>query len=275
MRVDLHLHTNASDGQHSPTELVTLAQRFDVIAITDHDTTSGIEEALQAARRYGSPEIVPGIELSAEDEGSDVHVLGYFVDTSDADFQETLRRFRKDRYDRGQRIRDKLAALGMPLDWDRVLAIADGGSIGRPHIARAMVEAGYVGTVREAFDLYIGNDGPAYVARQRLTPEDAIALIHRAKGVAVLAHPGLLDDFVAMIDRLLPHGLDGVEVNHPSNPDDVRLQLRAVARKHGLIMTGGSDFHGAAIKADVQIGMETPPDGFLQALKARAARYAG
>lgn len=274
MRVDLHLHTNASDGQHTPSELVALAQRFDVIAITDHDTTEGIAEAQEAARRVGSPLIIPGIEFSAEDEAGDVHVLGYFVDINDAAFQAELRKFRSDRFDRGQRILEKLAALGLPLDWDRVMAIAEGGSIGRPHIARAMVEAGYVETVREAFNRYIANDGVAYVARRRLSPEEAVHMIHAAKGVAVLAHPGLLPDHAAMVRRLIPHGLDGVEVNHPSNSEEVRLSLRALAREYMLITTGGSDFHGLAIKPDVHIGMETPPEGCVQALRKRAEKYA-
>lgn len=274
MRVDLHLHTNASDGQHTPSELVTLAHRFDVIAITDHDTTDGIAEAQEAARKHGSPLVIPGIEFSAEDEAGDVHMLGYFVDIHDAAFQAELVKFREERLNRGQKMLEKLAALGMTLDWERVLALADGGSIGRPHIARAMVEAGYVDSVRDAFNRYIGNDGIAYVARRRLTPEDAVHMIHAAKGVAILAHPGLLPDPVSMVKRLLPHGLDGVEVNHPSNSETVRLSLRALAREYVLIMTGGSDFHGAAVKADVHIGMETPPEGCVEALRKRAAHYA-
>lgn len=274
MRVDLHLHTNASDGQHTPSELVVLAQKFDIIAITDHDTTDGIAEAQEAARKIGSPQIIPGIEFSAEDDAGDVHMLGYFIDIQDAAFQAELQKFQNDRFTRGQRMVEKLAALGLPLDWNRIAALADGGSIGRPHIARAMVEAGYVETVREAFDRYIANDGIAYVARRRLSPEEAVHMIHAAKGVAVLAHPGLLPDPEAMVRRLIPYGLDGVEVTHPSNSESVRLQMRALAREFSLIMTGGSDFHGLAIKPDVRIGMETPPEGCVQALRQRAQRYA-
>lgn len=274
MRVDLHLHTNASDGQHSPSELVALAQKFDIIAITDHDTTEGIAEAQAAARRTGSPLIIPGIELSAEDDGGDVHMLGYFVDIHDADFQAELRKFRSDRHDRGQRIVEKLAGFGMPLDWARIEQIAEGGAIGRPHIARALVEAGYVETVREAFDRYIANDGIAYVPRRRLSPEEAVHMIHAAQGVAVLAHPGLLPDPASMVRRLVICGLDGVEVTHPSNSEATRLLLRALAKEYSLIMTGGSDFHGAAVKPAVHIGMETPPEGCVEALRKRAARYA-
>ncbi len=274
MRVDLHLHTNASDGQHTPSELVALAQKFAIIAITDHDTTDGIAEAQEAARKVGSPQIIPGIEFSAEDDAGDVHMLGYFIDIHDQAFQIELRKFQSDRFTRGQRMVEKLAALGLPLDWERVTALADGGSIGRPHIARAMVEAGYVDSVRDAFNRYIANDGIAYVARRRLSPEEAVHMIHAAKGVAVLAHPGLLPDPEALVRRLVPQGLDGVEVTHPSNSEAVRLLLRALAREFSLIMTGGSDFHGLAIKPDVHIGMETPPDGCVAELRKRAARYA-
>lgn len=271
MRVDLHLHTTASDGQYAPTALISLARQhgLEVIAITDHDTTAGIKEAQEAAAATGSPLIIPGIELSAEDAAGDVHVLGYYIDVEANAFQDRITRFRKDRYSRGERIVERLAALGMPLDWARVLAIADGGAIGRPHIARAMVEAGYVESVRQAFDRYLYNGGPAYVARSRLTPEEAIDLIHSAAGVAVLAHPGLLADYITMVNRLIRAGLDGVEVVHPANPENVRLNLRALAQKHHLIMTGGTDFHGLDVKEGVLLGSVTPPPGCVIALQER------
>ena len=274
MRADLHLHTNASDGQYSPTELVELARKFDVIAITDHDTTEGIAPAQQAAQFQGAPAVIPGIELSAEDDEGDVHVLGYYVDIHNADFQETLKRFRDNRYRRGQLMLEKLAAMNMPLQWGRVTAIANGGAIGRPHIARAMLEAGYVESVKDAFNRFISNDGPAYVARTRLSPEESVGLIHKASGVAVLAHPGLLKDYRAMLQRMIAVGLDGVEVNHPSNSEAVRLDLRGIARSNRLIMTGGSDFHGPNIKPDVTLGMVSPPEGVVDALKLAASRYA-
>ncbi|MFN8565467.1 MAG: PHP domain-containing protein [Anaerolineae bacterium] len=274
MRADLHLHTNASDGQYRPAELVELARKFDVIAITDHDTTDGVEEAQQAAARYGAPIVIPGIELSAEDADGDVHMLGYYIDIHNQSFQDTLARFRENRYRRGQKMVEILTAMGMPLDWNRVAAIAGDGAIGRPHIARAMLEAGYVESVKDAFNRYIGNDGPAYVARTRLTPEESVALIHSAGGVAVLAHPGLLNDYRAMIRRLVAVGLDGVEVNHPANDEATRLDLRGIATTNHLIMTGGSDFHGPQVKPDTMLGMVSPPDGVVDALRQTAARYA-
>ena len=274
MRVDLHVHTNASDGQYSPTELVALARGFDVIAIADHDTTGGVAEAQQAAAQQGSPVVIPAIELSAEDSAGDVHVLGYYVSIDAPKFQATLEHFRANRYTRAQKMLDKLAALGMPLEWDRVVEIAGGGSIGRPHVARALLEKGYVESVKDAFNRYIANDGPAYVARTRLSPEESVELIHSAGGAAVLAHPGLLKDYRAMITRLIPVGLDGVEVNHPSNREDVRLDLRGIAAANHLIMTGGSDFHGPKVKPEIQMGMVTPPKGAVAALKQAAGQYA-
>lgn len=271
MRVDLHLHTTASDGRLAPSQLVRLAraQRLDVIAITDHDTTAGIEEAVQAAG--GLPVIISGIELSAEDARLDVHILGYFVQAHDEDFQAALARFRDDRERRGYKIVAKLAEMGLPVAWERVLALANGGSVGRPHIARALVEAGYVESVKEAFDRYLRTGGPAYVARERLTPEGAVDLLHRAGGAAVLAHPGLLPDYAAMVARLVPAGLDGVEVVHPKNSETARANLRALAGHYGLIMTGGTDYHGP--DSDAAIGSITAPPGCVQALQERAATY--
>lgn len=270
---DLHAHTTASDGQLTPTELVNLAQQIGlrVIGVTDHDTTGGVEEAQQAA---GSAlEVIPGVELSAEDEAGDVHTLGYFIDIHIASFQEKLERFRAGRYYRGQEIVKKLAALGMPLEWARIEAIANGGAIGRPHIARAMVEAHYVSSIQEAFDRYIDNDGPAYVPRTRLSPEEAIALIHEAGGAAVLAHPGLLDDYEAMIERLVPAGLDGVEVVYPRHSTEVEVRTRLLADRYGLVMTGGSDFHGLNIVGKAMLGSVSPPPESVEALRERAKQY--
>ncbi|MBI5667599.1 MAG: PHP domain-containing protein [Chloroflexi bacterium] len=271
VRVDLHLHTTASDGQLAPSALVRLAQaqRLDVIAITDHDTTAGLAEAEQAAG--GLPVIILGIELSAEDARLDVHVLGYFFDAQDEAFQAVLARFRDDRERRGQKIVVKLAELGLPVAWERVLALANGGAVGRPHVARALVEAGYVESVKEAFDRFLYTGGPAYVPRERLTPEGAIDLIHGAGGAAVLAHPGLLPDYAVMVVRLVSAGLDGVEVAHPKNSETVRANLRALAGHYGLVMTGGSDYHGP--ESDAAIGSVTPPPGCTEALRERAAKY--
>lgn len=280
MRVDLHTHTTASDGQLTPTELVALAVKrgLSIIAITDHDTTDGIAEAQRSPVIY-APVVLPGIELSAEDSTSDqrsrdVHMLGYLIDVHDDPFQQRLQQFREDRFQRGEKIVHRLADLGMPVSWERVVAIAEGGAIGRPHIARALVEAGYVESIGEAFQRFIYNGGPAYVARRRMTPEEAITLIHSAGGVAVMAHPGLVLDYEAMIrERLVPAGLDGVEVVHPRNPEDVRLTLRGLVQRFGLIMTGGSDFHRPEDDGSILLGTLNPPAGCVAALRERATRY--
>ncbi len=281
MRLDLHLHTHASDGQFSAEEVVAqaLALGLNVIAITDHDTTEGVLPA-QTAAASTSLQVLAGIELSAEDDAGDVHMLGYCLNIANPILQERLQDFRENRYFRGNQILKKLATLGVNVSWERVLEMAgvenddptQASSIGRPHIARAMVEAGYVDTVKEAFNRYIANDGPAYVARTRLTPEEAIELIHTAQGVAVLAHPGLLPQHVAMVERLVPAGLDGVEVVHPQNTENVRLDLRGLAKIHGLVMTGGSDFHGPNIK-EVKMGSVNPPPDAVTQLLERAERY--
>lgn len=271
------MHTAASDGQYAPADLVTLARQrgLDVIAITDHDTTEGYQEARQAVFMTGSPlEILPGIELSAEDESGDVHMLGYLFDADAPHFQQQLEHFRQDRFYRAEKIVRRLDALGLPVAWRRVVEIAGGGAIGRPHIARALVEAGYVNSIAEAFERYIHNGGPAYVARRRMSPEEAIALIHGAGGVAVMAHPALVPGYLALLkERLIPAGLDGVEVVHPKNPEAVRLDLRGLARQHDLVMTGGSDFHRPEEDGTLLLGTLTPPEGCVQRLRERARRY--
>lgn len=240
---------------------------MNVIAVTDHDTTDGVAEAQQAAN--GSPVVIPGIELSAEENGLDVHMLGYFVRVNHPDFQAQLVAFRERRVNRAQQMVERLGELGMPISWERVMTLAGGAAIGRPHIARALVEAQHVSSMEEAFTRYLYNGGPAYVSRKRLSPEEAVELIHHAGGVAVMAHPGLVQDYEAIATRLIAAGLDGIEVMHPKNTAAVRDNLRGLAVQHGLIMTGGSDFHGHNDK----FGSETPPPQCIRSLRERAARY--
>ncbi|MBC7814503.1 MAG: PHP domain-containing protein [Burkholderiales bacterium] len=272
MRCDLHLHTTASDGQLTPLLLVDLARQrgFDTIAITDHDTTGSILEAQAAGG--DSLTVIPGVELSAEDDAGDVHTLGYCFDINNPEFQAEMQSFRDHRFHRGRLIVEKLAKLGVNLSWERVLEIADGGSIGRPHIARAMAEAGYVSSVKEAFDRYIANDGVAYVERKRISPEEAIQLIHSAGGVAVLAHPGLLKDPASMIERLAPAGLDGIELNHPKNSDEVREIVKRLTKRFGLLTTGGSDFHSME-RDSSHMGVYLAPDEAVNNLRERSLKY--
>jgi predicted metal-dependent phosphoesterase TrpH len=264
------MHTTASDGVLSPEVLVQLARKrkLDVIAITDHDTTGGIGTA--QAESNGIPIVIPGIELSAEHQGADVDILGYCIDPTNTILQSRLALSRKNRITRAGAMVERLADLGAPVRMERVLELANGGSVCRPHIARALVEAGHVEGLQDAFERYLGNGAPAYIPGNKLTPGEAIDLIHTAGGVAVLAHPALVPNYAALIEMLIPLGLDGVEVAHPKNSNPVRANLRGIAKKHDLIMTGGSDFHRP--EAD-SLGSVTPPAGCVAQLRARAEVY--
>ena len=249
LRIDLHTHSNRSDGTFEPAEVVRLAaeRALDVVALTDHDTTDGLAEAFTTGSGVGV-EVVPGVEFSAEFDGQSVHVLCYWMDPQDAALQLELRRLREDRFRRGELIVEKLQALGLPVGFERVRAIAGDATIVRPHIAQAMVEAGVVATEKEAFERYIGDGGPAHVAKHALDPVDAVALIDGAGGVCALAHPGMWGDQssvpVELIERMAAAGMRGLEVDHPDHTPEVRERYRTLAGRLGLIATGGSDCHG-------------------------------
>ena len=247
--IDLHTHSTASDGKLSPAELMRHAQAvgIEVIALTDHDTLSGLEEASGEAARIGV-ELIPGVEISAENDPGTLHMLGYFVDTSDAELVETLSWLRGGRDDRNHIILSKLAELGCPLEWDEVASFAGGESMGRPHIASAMVNRGYVSSFNDAFDRYLGKGAAAYTDRDKMTPEIAIKCIRSAGGLPVLAHPQTLslsdDELSDLLSRLTSMGLAGVEVYYYSHSEEETALYSSLARKYGLIVTGGSDFHG-------------------------------
>jgi hypothetical protein len=243
--VDLHAHTTASDGSLPPRELVRLAVRHGVgvLAVTDHDSTEGLAEALAEAAGHPDLTIVPGLEINCDVDGGEVHVLGYLVDVGAPWFQTFLRQQREERRARIHRIAARLAELGMPIEVDEVLALVKDGAPGRPHVARVMVQRGYVRSVREAFDRYLRASGPAAVPRHRLTPEEAVRVIRRAGGVPVLAHPGLANRD-GMIPDLVRAGLMGIETYYAEHTP---AQTRAYARMCGdlgLVATGGSDYHG-------------------------------
>jgi len=248
-RIDLHTHSNRSDGTFEPAEVVRLAaeRALDVVALTDHDTTDGLAEALATGSVVGV-EVVPGVEFSAEFDGNSVHVLCYWMDPQDAALQLELRRLREDRFRRGELMVGKLQDLGLPVAFQRVRAIAGDATIVRPHIAQAMVEAGVVATEKEAFERYIGDGGPAHVAKHALDPVNAVALIDGAGGVCALAHPGMWGDQssvpVELIERMAAAGMRGLEVDHPDHTPEMRERYRTVAGELGLIATGGSDCHG-------------------------------
>lgn len=255
-KVDLHVHTNASDGRYSPAELIKMAARsgIGVIAITDHDTIGGIAPAVEAASAYPGLTVIPGVEINTDVSTGEAHVLGYFVDYAHPDLLSLLSAMRDSRQDRGRRMVDRLQELGMPLSWERVKEIGGTDSIGRPHIAQAMLEKGYISNLREAFDRYIGWGGPAYVERAKVSPVDAAKMILKARGLPVLAHPLTIADPEAMIRELKGAGLVGIEVYYGgySVPDVSRLL--SLAGKYGLIATGGSDFHGLDERTETPLG---------------------
>jgi predicted metal-dependent phosphoesterase TrpH len=236
-------------------ELVTRAADLgiEVLAITDHDTTEGIPSALAAAQQRGII-LVPGVELSAVSGREEIHLLSYFVDTEHPDLQALLARTREARWDRAQKMLVRLAELGLPIEWQRLVEVSGGGgSIGRPHVATTLLEAGHVSSYDEAFNLWIGRDRPAYVERYKLTPEEAIHLVRKSGGLPVLAHPYVYSrngeckaglDLERWLPRLRAAGLEGLEVYYPNYPRRTSRHLLALAIRHGLLITGGSDFHG-------------------------------
>jgi predicted metal-dependent phosphoesterase TrpH len=244
---DLQLHSSASDGSDSPSEVVRRARslKFAAIALTDHDTMAGVPEALATAESLGI-ECIPAVELSTLDATErQVDILGYGVDPHDADFAAELQRIRSGRKGRAFMMVEKLNEMGHRVSWERVQAIAGSENVGRPHVARAMVEAGIVPTVKDAFTPeLIADGGLAYVQRVKISPDEAIERIHRAGGVACAAHPARTKLTDEEIEQLVQAGLDGLEVYYPQHtPDDTR-RFELLAARHGLLITGGSDDHG-------------------------------
>jgi predicted metal-dependent phosphoesterase TrpH len=275
--IDLHTHSTASDGIYSPTELLRRAKEIGlrVLALTDHDTTDGVNEAAQAARTLDI-DFIPGIEINTDVSGGEVHVLGYFLEYSRPEFQAIIKVLRDARERRGQRIVEKLNEQGINVSWDRVREIAQ-GAVGRPHVAKALLEAGYVQTIGEAFDKYIGTNCYAYVPRYRLTPEDAVRLIASANGLPVLAHPVELpglDELRNWLPGLCEAGMVGLETYYgPYTPEEEQALL-ALANEYNLIPTGGTDFHGPGIHPTPLGGRHVPYEA-VERLKAEAAKRRG
>lgn len=243
---DLHVHTTASDGTLSPEEVLRRAARVGLkgIAITDHDTVGGLKPAREFLLSNPLPlELIPGIELNTEVGSSEVHILGYFIDDSNQALLTRLNHIRESRRERAMKMVEKLANLGFDISYERVDSLAGGDLIGRPHIARALIEKGYVSSIKEAFQRYIGQGRPAYVQRYKFLPEEAVELIRAAGGLSFLAHPGLIAE-PKWIGRVIAYGINGLEVYYPEHhPDQMRSYLDLV-REHGLLVCGGSDFHG-------------------------------
>jgi predicted metal-dependent phosphoesterase TrpH len=270
--VDLHTHSNYADGLLSPAALVgeAASHGLQVLGLTDHDTVAGIPEARVAAKDLGI-EVVPGVELSTSLDGREgVHLLGYFIDTENAELLAGLAAYAEARATRMTRMIARLRELGLDVDEERIADIAGQGTVGRPHLARALIEGGYVADLPEAFDRYLGQGKPGYVPRPRVDPRDAIALVRAAGGVPVLAHPFSPGGVESVLDRLVPAGLRGMEVDYGEYTSQERETLRAIAARRGLIATGGSDFHGLALRSGRELGMAPVPRGAVEALRAAA-----
>lgn len=275
---DLHTHTTASDGSDRPEELIRLAAGagFRAVAVTDHDTTFGLDEAMAAGGAAGI-EVVPGLELSANSPHGDMHILGYYMDTDSALLKDVLGMVQAARARRNPLILERLSQMGKPLSIKELEEMSGGGQIGRPHIARAMVKHGYVGSVGEAFARFLKKGGPAYAPKSILTPREAIDALHKAGGLAVLAHPiSLACETAIQLDKIVgslaSEGLDGMECYYSEHGRDFTGTCLAIALKYGLVVTGGSDYHGSA-KPQIAIGRGRGelcvPYGCVEALKAR------
>lgn len=270
--VDLHLHTTYSDGTLEPEALVALAAEHGVtlIAITDHDEVGGVLPAQQAGSALGVT-VLSGVEINTDLGREDVHILGYGFAPDSPVMQAGLVGLRASRMERALKMLDRLQALGKPLVRERVLEIAGHGSIGRPHLARALVEAGYVKSMSEAFDKLLGKRCPAYVPRTPYTPEEAIELIHRSGGIASLAHPGKLGDPVRIVTRLVRAGLDALEAYHSDHPKHITERMLRLAQDFHLTITGGTDSHGFTGVRPIMVGAVPVPDEVGEALRTRLA----
>ncbi len=275
MKIDLHMHSTLSDGRLTPTELVRLLEReqVDIAALTDHDSTEGMEEALAAAAQAPGLRLTTGIEISAGHPtvpGSEVHVLGYFIDHRNEELQQRLRAFRNDRETRGREMVDRLCALGYAIEWERVKAIAGDAGVGRPHIAHALVERGYIAEFRQAFDGLLDDGGAAYVKQPHVSIQDAAAMIRGAGGAAVLAHPLYVAEYESIIPQLAVWGFAGIEVHYANFTPEQQGGLLALAGQYGLLPCGGSDFHGIDPDRERLPGSVGPPIEVFEELERRA-----
>lgn len=268
-RIDLHTHTTASDGQDTPAELVNFAvqQGVSILGVTDHDTIDAIGELRSHADQAGIT-LVPGVELSTTVDFAEVHVLGYFVDIDDPEFTDALAALAHNRVDRVTRMIEKVQKLGYDIDGDAIIAQAEFGSIGRPHVARALMDIGAVKDVSEAFDRFLKAGRPGYVPRDPFSPEDAVQLLVSNHAVPVLAHPFSTRDIEGTVKRLVPAGLKGLETYYAEYSPQEHQHIRAIADAWELIPTGGSDYHGVGFREGRVLGSAPVPDEVAERLFA-------
>lgn len=280
-RIDLHLHTTHSDGSLSPTEVLQLAlkARVTALAITDHDIVSSIPEALAVGAELGI-EIIPGVEISSCIGNSELHILGYYIQWQDPELNQRFATLRESRHNRNPQIIERLRSLGLDVTYGEVRALAGTDSVGRPHIARLLMDKKYVTSAKDAFDLYLAEGRPAYVARELPQPEDAIAWIRAAGGVAVLAHPTWAkvsgEGLFTLLKTLKASGLGGIEVHYSTHTKRQTAEYLDLAKRLDLLVTGGSDFHGIT-KPDIGVGTGLGDlkvsEKLLEPLKQAAASF--
>jgi 3',5'-nucleoside bisphosphate phosphatase len=278
--IDLHSHTTASDGSCTPTELVLLAKQvgLSALGVSDHDTTDGLAEASAAAEEQGL-ELVPGIEISVDYAHGEFHLLGYYVDYRNEAFTSRIRYLQENRFNRNGVMLQKMQAMGFEITMEEIVAESGGGQVGRPHMARALMKKGYVSSVQEAFDEYLADGKPLHVPKVKLAPVEAIELVHSARGAAVLAHPKYMEfpteeELAAEIGRLKDAGLDGLECYYSQHTEAETQQYLELARRFGLVVSGGSDFHGVS-KPNVPLGVVYRGTGAGDELLAALKRAAG
>lgn len=262
-RIDLHIHSTVSDGRFSPQEIVNKSAQLglSIIAICDHDSVDGIAPAVEAARSLPQLKVIPGVEISTFAPGNEVHILGYFIDYNNTKLKTALAVSRSSRRERAKAMIARLNELNIDIDWQQVQQIAGSGTVGRPHIAQAMLDKGYIESFKEAFDRYIGLGGPAYVERHKITPPQAVTLIREANGLPVLAHPLTVNEPEALIVELKAAGLVGIEVYYNDYSEDERNTLARLADRYNLITTGGSDYHGLDDSTETMLGdANVPPE---------------
>ena len=268
IKADLHTHTNFSDGFYSPAELLKKAKKngIGIISITDHDSVTGVKEARKISDRIGI-EVIPGLEISTEIGSNEIHVLGYFINPDDKELERYLVFFREERFNRAIRIIEKLNILGIQLTMDDVLLQAKNSAIGRPHIAQAMLSKGFIGSFYEAFNKYIGNNGPAFEKKVHLSPQSACKIINDAGGLSFIAHPGKMPEH--LIKELIEAGIDGIEVIHPSHTANQTKYYRGIVNEYFLLESGGSDYHGGKREDDDNLGKYFTDAKLIDAMRSR------
>lgn len=267
-KVDLHIHTNHSDGYYSPIEIIQKVKEagLDIISITDHDNLSAIYEASSVGKELGI-EVIPGLELSSDIGDREVHILGYFIDPDNRELERYLKFFREERLKRAIRIVNKLKELGFSISIEDVLEQAKNSAIGRPHIAQAMLEKGLVTNYYEAFNKYIGNNGPAFEKKVHISPQSVVKIISDAGGLSFIAHPGNMPE--TLIKELIEEGIDGIEVIHPSHNSFLAHFYKGIVNEYFLLECGGSDFHGGKREDEENLGKYYTSISVLEAMRKR------